>query len=93
PQSGVTLPGVTLTDDGAFEELFDQVEQRITALRSAGNTLTGAPLMNVKKHLLEHLLPNLESLRRGARWRKRNWETCLRVFGAPEPPTSRTVLL
>jgi hypothetical protein len=67
---GVTLPGVTLTDDGAFEELFDQVEQRITAIREAGNALTSAPLMSVKKHLLETRLPDLEKLLTRARWRK-----------------------
>jgi hypothetical protein len=70
PLPGVTLPGVTLTDDGAFEELFDQVEQRITAIREAGNALTSAPLMSVKKHLLETRLPDLEKLLTRARWRK-----------------------
>ncbi|HZF48904.1 MAG TPA: hypothetical protein VE093_09660, partial [Polyangiaceae bacterium] len=70
PPSGVTLPGVTLTDEGAFEELLEQVEPRITAIREAGNALRSAPLMGIKKHLLETRLPALESLLRRARWRK-----------------------
>jgi hypothetical protein len=70
PPPGVTLPGVTLTDEGAFEELLDQVEPRITAIREAGNALRSAPLMGIKKHLLETRLPALESLLRRARWRK-----------------------
>ena len=66
----MTLPGVTLTDEGAFEELLEQVEARITAIREAGNALRSAPLMGIKKHLLETRLPALESLLRRARWRK-----------------------
>jgi hypothetical protein len=36
PLAGVTLPAVTLTDEGAFDELHAEVEQRITAIREAG---------------------------------------------------------
>jgi hypothetical protein len=61
PPSGVTLPAVTLTDEGAFDELHAEIEQRITALREAGSTLTRHPMMAIKAHLLKRLLPALES--------------------------------
>ncbi|HZF51429.1 MAG TPA: hypothetical protein VE093_22385, partial [Polyangiaceae bacterium] len=61
PPSGVTLPAVTLTDEGAFDELHAEIEQRITALREAGSSLTRHERMAVKAHLLNRLLPALEA--------------------------------
>ncbi|HZF50865.1 MAG TPA: ParB/RepB/Spo0J family partition protein [Polyangiaceae bacterium] len=52
---------MTLADEGAFDELHAEIEQRITALREAGSSLTRHERMAVKAHLLNRLLPALEA--------------------------------
>jgi hypothetical protein len=66
PLSGVTLPVVTLTDEESFDVLHAELEQRITALRAAGSTLTNPNLLGTRKYLLEDLLPALEWLLKNA---------------------------
>ncbi|NUQ75264.1 MAG: hypothetical protein HUU21_17070 [Polyangiaceae bacterium] len=53
PQSGVTLPGVTLTDEGSFDVLHAELEQRITALREGCGRIVRFNMKDAKNQLLK----------------------------------------
>ncbi|HZF50867.1 MAG TPA: hypothetical protein VE093_19540, partial [Polyangiaceae bacterium] len=61
PPSGVTLPGVTLTDEASWSELHALVEQRITTLREGFESIVRYNLQNAKNQLLK-LVPALSRL-------------------------------
>jgi hypothetical protein len=64
---GVTLPAVTLTDEGAFDELHALLEQRSTAIQEGCNRIVRLSLQHAKEQLLK-LVPVLsERLTRAQR--------------------------
>jgi hypothetical protein len=51
PPSGVTLPAVTLTDEGTWGELHAELEQRITAIREGCERIVRFNLKDAKNQL------------------------------------------
>jgi hypothetical protein len=49
---GVTLPAVSLTDEGAFDELHALIHSRVTAIQEGCNRIARFNLKYVKTHLL-----------------------------------------
>jgi hypothetical protein len=66
PPSGVTLPGVTLTDEASWSELHALVEQRIRTIREGFESIVRYNLQNAKNQLLK-LVPALSRLLAQAR--------------------------